>query len=124
MMKLKAENLNIVKEIGLKEPNWKEEREKELDQAAYRLSDEMFPIRDKIEKACLLLQDITDDYFRIYDREDEEDHWKIVWEYPRYATIADIIDDYVFQARDLIRELEKRGDKVSREKHERGLRNE
>lgn len=124
MMNLKVENVKTVEKIELSNENLKETREKELDQAAYKLSDELWLIKDKIEKSCLLLKDITDDYFRKFNRDETEDHLGIIWEFPRNATYADIIDDYIFEVREIIGKLEERGIKVSREKHERGLRNE
>ena len=88
------------------------EREKRLDRAARELVDEIWPIKDKLEKACLLLADLTDEYFRRYNSEDDKDQFAIRYEFSRNAIFADIIDDYVFQAKKELAELEQRADRA------------
>lgn len=107
-------NVNEVKAVNVtgKMEDWEVKREQRLDQAARVLVDEIWPIKDKLEKACLVLQELTDEYFRKYSRSDKEDHLGITWEFSRNATFADIIDDYVFQAKGALEELEVRADRA------------
>jgi NTP pyrophosphatase (non-canonical NTP hydrolase) len=87
-------------------------REQRLDQAAFDLTDEIWPIRDKLDKACLLLVELTNEYFRKYSKDDQKDSLGIIMEFSRNATFADIIDDYVFQAKKALEALEERARKV------------
>lgn len=103
--------VKLVNPVNLKEDR-EVKREQRLDQAARVLVDEIGPIKDKLEKACLLLCNITDDYFRRFSREDEKDQFGIWYEFSRNATYADIIDDYVFQAKKALAELEVRADRA------------
>lgn len=92
--------------------DWEVKREQRLDRAARELVDEIWPIKDKLEKACLLLADLTDEYFRRYNSEDDKDQFAIRYEFSRNAIFADIIDDYVFQAKKELAELEQRADRA------------
>lgn len=103
--------IEVTAAIVTEKENKELENEKKYNQAARYLMDDIWLIRDKLDKACLMLQELTDEYFRKFDRDEMEDHLGIVWEFSRNATFADIIDDYVFQARNIIREMEKRGEK-------------
>ena len=103
--------VKLVNPVNLKEDR-EVKREQRLDQAAHVLIDEIWPIKDKLERACLLLCNITDDYFRRFSREDEKDQFGIWYEFSRNATYADIIDDYVFQAKKALAELEERADRA------------
>ncbi|MPM25785.1 hypothetical protein SDC9_72285 [bioreactor metagenome] len=83
----------------------KEKREQRLNQASYELSDEIIKVKDRLDKAHLLLEEITDEYFDEYDIKDEEDCSAIIWEFSRNAKRANIIFDYVNGAIDIIDEL-------------------
>ena len=87
---------------------WEVERERRLDQAAKVLIDELWTIKDKLERAHLLLADLTEEYFGRYNSEDDKDQFAIRCEFSRNAIFADIINDYVFQARKELAELEER----------------
>ena len=94
---------------------WEVKREQRLDRAAKELVDEIWPIKDKLERACLILADLINEYFKRYNRGDEEDHSGIIWEFSRNATFAEIIDDYVCQAKEALIELETRADRATKE---------
>ena len=106
--------VNEVTAANVTENDWEIKREQRLDQAARELIDEIWPIKDKLEKACLLLAELTDEYFRKYEKGDTKDHTAIVWEFSRNAIFADIINDYVFQAKEALTELEERADRARR----------
>jgi uncharacterized protein YeeX (DUF496 family) len=75
--------------------------------AVVALSDEIFALEDKLDKACLLIQELNDKYFLKYDMEKEENKKWIWWEFSRYKIYADMIDDYVFEAKEVIDKLRK-----------------
>lgn len=79
--------------------------EKNLDQAVIDLGDELFPIEENLKKACLLLQEITDDYFRKYNSDKGDDRLFILYSFERYGIYADMIDDYVLAAKKHIDKL-------------------
>ncbi len=91
-------------------------REQRLDQAAYILDDEIWPIKDKLDKACLILDEITVEYFEKYDRDKQEDHFGITWDFSRNATLVDIVFDYVIDALRELEVLEKRANKYQAKK--------
>lgn len=95
--------------------DWEVKREQRLDRAARELVDEIWPIKDKLEKACLVLQELTDEYFRKYTRDDKDHHTAITWEFSRNATFAYVIDDYVCQAKKELEDLEARADRATKE---------
>ncbi len=103
-------NISVAKITKMED--WELKREQRLNKAARELMDEIWPIKDKLEKACLILQELTDEYFRKYSREDDKDQFAIRYEFSRNAIYADIIDDYVFQAKKALTELEDRADKA------------
>ena len=78
--------------------SWEIEREKRIEQAAEILVDEIWPIREKLKNACLLLQDIMEEYFEKYDQGKEGDRMGIWWEFPRNARYVSMVGDYVHQA--------------------------
>lgn len=69
------------------------------------LSDKISEVEDKLEKACLLIQGLNEEYFQKFNPEVKEDKWKIAWEFSRYAIYTDMIDDYVSAARNIIYKL-------------------
>lgn len=111
------EKVNEVMPVNVtgKMEDWEVKREQRLDRAARELVDEIWPIKDKLEKACLILQELTDEYFRKYTRGDKDYHTAITWEFSRNATFADIIDDYVYQAKNALGDLEARADRATKE---------
>lgn len=103
-------NISVVKITKME--GWGVKREQRLDRAARELVDEIWPIKDKLERAYLLLAELTDEYFRRYSGEDDKDQFAIRYEFSRNAIYADIIEDYVFQAKKALAELEDRADKA------------
>ena len=103
--------------------NWKEEREERMDQAAYDLSDEIWPIKDKLEKANLLIGDILDNFFRHYDPGKEEDRNYIAYCFNKFTLLTDISHKLIWDAFKEIEVLEKRATKVMKEEvvTERGV---
>ncbi len=80
-------------------------KEQELTKALITLSDEIWPIKENLKKACILLQEITDEYFSKYENKKEKDELGILWEFSRYGTYAEMIDDYVHAAKKGIEDL-------------------
>ena len=90
------------------------DEERKLNQAARELSDEIWPIREGLERVCLLLQFIADEYFRQYDRDDELDSFSICYEYSKYGRLANMAADYVADTRDKVRALEARAKQLGK----------
>ncbi len=84
-------------------------REAEIDQAAYVLSDEIWPICDKLEKAQLLASELMEEYFALYEKDDDY----IVYAYDCNRLKAGIISDYLCSALHEIQALEQRAAKLA-----------
>ncbi|MGE4274419.1 MAG: hypothetical protein AB7E31_16425 [Desulfitobacterium sp.] len=105
-----------VKAVNVK-ADWEVKHDQKLDQAAHVLSDEIWPIKAKLDRAFLMLQYLTDGYFRKYHQDNTNDHQWITYEFSKNETIAEIIDDYVYQTKEALGELEARA-KRAREVNE------
>lgn len=92
-----------------------EKREQELNQASYKLSDEISEIKDRLDKAYVLLSKLTDDYFEKFNIEGKKDESGIAYEFSKNATLAEIIFDYVNSARDSIDKLDARAEAALRD---------
>ncbi len=79
-------------------------REAEMDQAAYILSDEIWPVCNKLEKAQLLASELMEEYFALYEKDDDY----IVYAYDYNKLKAGIISDYLCAALKEMRALEQR----------------
>lgn len=88
------------------------EREQRLDEAARVLDDEIWPIKDKLEKAGLIMQELTDEYFEKYSQGKEDDRIGILIEFQRNRIYINIVHDYLFQAKEAIAGLEARVDRA------------
>lgn len=107
-----------INKIVLKKDNWKEGKEIRMDNAAYELSDEIWPIKDKLEKANLLISDILEDFFRQYDPGKEEDRNYIAYYFNKFTLLTDISQKLIWDAFEEIEVLEKRATKIMKEKLE------
>lgn len=96
-------------ETTVKKKSWEIEREKREKQAARVLTDEIWPISEKLQNVCLLLQEVTEEYFCKYNWEKESDRGAILWEFPRNARFINIITDYACQAKNALAALEAMG---------------
>jgi hypothetical protein len=85
-----------------------ENKEQKLNQAARELNEEISQIKWKLERAGIIIQEQLEEYFEKFDRDDQEDHLGIVWDFERNRIYANIIADYVYEATKIIDELEKR----------------
>ncbi len=83
-----------------------------IEQAIITLSDEIVEIQDNVEKVCLLTQTLVDEYFGKFNEKKEEDKLCIWWEFPRYATYAGIIRDYIYKVKGTIDKLTEIEDKA------------
>ncbi len=95
--------------MSIQENQFEVERQKKLNQAAGILADEIFPIRDKLEKAHLAMQEVLDEYFFRHDRKNKDDEKWIIYGFERATTFANIVSDYVIQAKEAVEILEERG---------------
>ena len=91
-------------------------RESKLNEAARVLDDEIWPIEKNLSNALYLIQEIQERYFEKYDKENREDHIKIVWEFNRCSSFASMIEDYVSAAKSSINDLMSRADKAKKNK--------
>lgn len=106
-------NNEIEKEVNLREKI--EQREQRLNQATYELSDEILEVKDKLDKAQLILSEMLSEYFNKFNTGNIEDHLGILWEFTRNQTLANIIDDYVSDAKDILDELKAKAEKAQKE---------
>lgn len=90
-------------------------KEKNLDQAAYELSDELLEVNDKLENAYLILTETTN-YFESYDVNDKEDVSAIICEFPKNERFANIAMDYVLEAKDIMDKLMERATEAQKSK--------
>lgn len=88
-----------------------------LNQAAYELSDEIYKVKDKLDKANLIVTEMLGEYFEKFDAQDKDGQTSIIWEFSRNKTFAHIIDDYIYGAKDIINELKARIEKTVDEKN-------
>lgn len=76
------------------------------------LQDDLWRVTIQMEKTCFMLQELTDEYFRKYNRSDKEDHFAITFEFKRNAILADIADEYANQVRKALEKIEARVEKA------------
>ncbi|MGI6588037.1 MAG: hypothetical protein ACOX2N_04500 [Peptococcia bacterium] len=93
------------------------DEERKLNQAAGELSDEIWDIKDNLEKACLLLQEMLEEYFEKYDKGNEEDRFCICHDYSRYGIFAEMVADYAFDAKENVKALKARVDQYCTSQH-------
>ena len=94
----------------------KEKREQQSNQAAYELSDELSEVKDKLDKAYLILTEMSNDYFEKYNCEDKEDCSAIIFEFPKNEKFANIAFDYVYEAKNIIDKLEEKAGEALKSK--------
>ena len=94
-------------------------KSKNVPKNVIELSNKFSELQLEIEKAHALVDEITNDYFREYDPDKEEDGLKIVYEYKRKRPFADMLSDYVYsvlvkidEARVISEKLEKEIDSL------------
>lgn len=73
--------------------------------AMLALSDELYELKNSIEKANTLLQEVTTEYFQRYDRDKTEERAYILYDFDRAALYASVVDDYVYNAKKTINAL-------------------
>lgn len=94
----------------------KEKREQVLDQAAYELSDELLEVNDKLEKAYLIITEMSNGYFEKFDPKDKEDGSAIILEFPKNERFANIAFDYVYEAKNIMDEILRRAAEAQKSK--------
>ena len=90
-------------------------KEKNLNQAAYELSDELLEVNDKLEKVYSIITEMSN-YFESYDVNDKEDVSAIIHEFPKNERFANIAMDYVLEAKDIIDKLTERATEAQKSK--------
>lgn len=60
---------------------------------------------DKITDIIYLKQEITEDFFEIYDGDNKEDIYRIAHEFNRHASLNRILDRCIFEAKELLKEI-------------------
>jgi len=83
--------------------------------AASVLIDEVTDILWKLEKAMALSPNVTADYFREYDPGDKRDNLAIGFEFKKVGLYADMLEDYLFEAKKATLELVARSRNVVQE---------
>jgi len=79
--------------------------ETKKNNAASVLVDEVMDVFEKIDKAMVLMQEVTTEYFQRYDNKDKEEMAYILYDFDRAALYASVVDDYVYEAKKLVMEL-------------------
>lgn len=69
-------------------------------------TDAMHDIHSHLDRINILLQEVLEDYFSKYDRDNREDHLGIVWEFRRAGIKSDIISDELLAVADSLKTLE------------------
>lgn len=82
----------------------------ENDRAAHILNDELFKVEYAIQNAHAIISDMTIDFFDIQLENFKEDAWKVVCEFQRYKPYANMLFDYVIQAKEAIEEIRRAGE--------------
>ena len=89
----------------------------EQAQAAYTLSDEIMDMRMALDRAEIIMQDLTEEYFNKYDSHSEDGRTSIAWEYERYTLKSEIVSEYLYKIRAILDSLSSLGRKGSELKH-------
>ena len=76
--------------------------------AIINLIDELSHIGGKLEKACLLMQELEEEYFNKYDNKAKGDNLSIVYGYSRYGIYTSMISDYLYEAKKSVKTLKER----------------
>lgn len=85
------------------------------DQGMAALIDEITEIKNDLDKANVLVNELLREYFEKYENPTNGDmRAGIIIEFARNKTYTEIISDYVFQAKQRIEKLEARGDEIVR----------
>jgi hypothetical protein len=79
--------------------------EMKKNNAASVLTDEILDIFNKLDKAMALSQNVTADYFREFDPGDKEDNLAIRFEFKKVGLYAEMLEDYLFEAKKATLEL-------------------
>lgn len=74
-------------------------------EAARVLEDEIFALDEALEKGRVIMQEITDEYFRKFQTNAKNGPESILWEYGRAGIFAEIMDDIVFSMFQTVEEL-------------------
>lgn len=74
-------------------------------EAANVLSDEIFDLSIAIEKARVVMQEITNGYFQKLSNEVEGDRTSILWDFNRVGVFAEIADDLMLKMCQIVEEL-------------------
>lgn len=62
-------------------------------EAARALADEIFDLNNELNKAEYIMQELSDDYFRKYQKENEKDRLAILWDFDRRAAFSEVLGD-------------------------------
>lgn len=83
----------------------------ENDRAAHVLNDELFKVEYAIQNAHAIISDMTQDFFDMRVDNYREDAWKIICDFRRYQPYANMLFDYVHQAKEAIEAIRQSGHK-------------
>ena len=75
------------------------------EQAAYVLTDEIWPALADLEVAEYLLQEIEEEYFDKLSADTEEGRFSIACGFPRNKVLTSVVRDYLFRLRQKLDEL-------------------
>jgi len=67
--------------------------------AAYILGDKISEMRMDLERAELIMQEVTEEFFAKCNPQDKDDRYRICYEFNRYGVYTDIVSDYLFKIR-------------------------
>lgn len=62
-------------------------------EAARALADEIFDLNNELNKAEYIMQELSDDYFRKYQKDNKTDQFKILWDFDRRAAFSEVLGD-------------------------------
>ncbi len=66
-------------------------------EAAEALADEIFDLTNELNKTEFIMQELSDEYFRKFKNDVEQDRLAILWEFSRYSAFSEILGDIIYR---------------------------
>ena len=77
-----------------------------------QLSDELCSIDNLLVKASFLVGELNDKYFTKHSGDKDEDQFAIWYDFSKYGIMAGMLDDYIYQTKQILREILNRIDEI------------
>ena len=77
-----------------------------MNKTNIQLSDKIFELVRSSQKATMLISELQDDYFYLYEEDINKNQLEIVWGFKRYALISDVLSDYIYEIDSIAKDIE------------------